>query len=241
MDAHAIGSMDKLDALLEEGKIDEDEYMRLANAMRRPAKEKRANAERATRVERDPDDAILGGFCAAIAHYFGVDPLIVRVVTVVACLIIPFLIPLYFVASAAIPFSDAEAGEKLRKEAKPVRLSAIFFIVGFALPYAYATLIMPSIMETLENTGVRLWSSDYQQTIVGMSFDAFTMYSYSPKLLVAGIWLVTAASLAFVHYASCNARFRRWYPRVLIWAGFAWLAFLISGTLIALLNAQAGY
>ena len=55
------------------------------------------------RVLRDPYDKMIGGVCSGIAHYFDVDPVIVRLVMVVLFLTMGIGLVAYIIAWAVIP------------------------------------------------------------------------------------------------------------------------------------------
>ena len=60
------------------------------------------------RLERDRESGVIAGVCAGLARHVGVDPLLLRVVTVAAAAAGPG-IPAYLVAWAMIPSSDGRA------------------------------------------------------------------------------------------------------------------------------------
>jgi phage shock protein PspC (stress-responsive transcriptional regulator)/signal transduction histidine kinase len=63
----------------------------------------------ARRLERDPDDAIFAGVCAAVARRLGIDPILVRVGFAIVCVATTgFAVIAYFIAWPFIP----EKGEK---------------------------------------------------------------------------------------------------------------------------------
>jgi phage shock protein PspC (stress-responsive transcriptional regulator) len=55
------------------------------------------------RVLRDPFDKVIGGVCSGIAHYFDIDPVIVRLVMVVLFLTMGIGFIAYIIAWAVIP------------------------------------------------------------------------------------------------------------------------------------------
>ncbi|HEX2129821.1 MAG TPA: PspC domain-containing protein, partial [Solirubrobacterales bacterium] len=62
------------------------------------------------RLERDPDDAIIAGVCAAVAHRLGIDPIIVRVGFAIVCIATAgFAAVAYVIAWPFIP--EKAAGE----------------------------------------------------------------------------------------------------------------------------------
>jgi phage shock protein PspC (stress-responsive transcriptional regulator) len=81
------------------------------------------------RLFRDPDDAIVGGVCAGIAAYFGIqDPVWVRLAFVLFTLSGGFGIPLYLILWAIVP-QAATAGDRLAMRGEPINVSNIGRII----------------------------------------------------------------------------------------------------------------
>jgi phage shock protein PspC (stress-responsive transcriptional regulator) len=55
------------------------------------------------RVLRDPYDKVIGGVCSGLAHYFGIDPVIIRLIMVVLFLTVGIGFIAYIIAWIAIP------------------------------------------------------------------------------------------------------------------------------------------
>lgn len=82
-----------------------------------------ANSKR--RIFRDKDDAIVGGVCAGLSHYFGWDPLILRLIVVFIFLISGGTAILgYILFWALVPAAETTA-EKLRMRGEPVNVENI--------------------------------------------------------------------------------------------------------------------
>ncbi len=78
--------------------------------------------EPSKRLFRDPDDRVLGGVCAGIGHYFGIDPVWVRLVFAAAILFFGTGFLLYIVLWIVIPEAKT-AAEKLQMKGRPVNIS----------------------------------------------------------------------------------------------------------------------
>lgn len=77
------------------------------------------------RIFRDKDDAIAGGVCAGLSHYFGWDPLIPRLIVVFIFLISGGTAILgYILFWALVPAAETTA-EKLRMRGEPVNVENI--------------------------------------------------------------------------------------------------------------------
>ncbi len=59
--------------------------------------------EKTKRLYRSGKEKILGGVCGGMAEYFGVDPVIVRLLWIAACLLWGVGILLYIIAWIVIP------------------------------------------------------------------------------------------------------------------------------------------
>ena len=76
------------------------------------------------RFFRNPDDKILGGVCSGISAYFGVDPLWLRLITVIAVLFFGTGILIYLILWIIIPEAKTP-GEKLQMRGENVTISNI--------------------------------------------------------------------------------------------------------------------
>ena len=79
----------------------------------------------AKQLMRDPDNAIIGGVCAGVAAYFGVNPLWIRLIAIFS----PFItfgtaVLIYIVMWLSIPEART-ASDKLRMRGEPVTLDAL--------------------------------------------------------------------------------------------------------------------
>ncbi|HLC04996.1 MAG TPA: PspC domain-containing protein [Anaerolineales bacterium] len=67
------------------------------------------------RLYRSRSDAMLGGVCAGIADYFGIDPTIVRLFFVVFTLVNGVGVAAYLVLWLLVPADEAESGGSLEE------------------------------------------------------------------------------------------------------------------------------
>ena len=79
----------------------------------------------AKQLMRDPDNAIIGGVCAGVAAYFGVNPLWIRLIAIFS----PFItfgtaVLIYIVMWLSIPEART-ASDKLRMRGEPVTLASL--------------------------------------------------------------------------------------------------------------------
>ena len=118
-------------------------------------------------LSRDPANRVLGGVCAGIANRLGVDPLMVRVVAVVATFLGGVGIALYALGWLAMPAGDLEGRPAPRRAAIPRRgsvevavgagfliLSLLLAIREVGLPFSDA-LVWPLVL--VAAGGALLW------------------------------------------------------------------------------------
>ena len=118
-------------------------------------------------MRRDPTNRVLGGVCAGIANRFGVDPLMVRVVVVVATFFGGVGIALYALGWLAMPAGEGEGHPAPRRAAIPTRgsvevavgagfliLSLLLAIREVGLPFSDA-LVWPLVL--VAAGGALLW------------------------------------------------------------------------------------
>jgi len=156
MESADVSSQEKLDQMLHNGSITEEDYRRLSQAMAGPSEQPTADKEAGT--QRGPfrkswEHGVIGGLCAGFAEYFGVDPLVVRIVLIVACVLLSALsvvglalIPLlYFALCAFVPWDEDEKAKAFKMSGHPrlfvVAVASLFVV----LPLLYSLSFRCSI------------------------------------------------------------------------------------------------
>ena len=76
------------------------------------------------KLYRDPDDKILGGVCSGLGHYFGIQPIWIRLIFIIACFIFGSSLLIYIILWAVIPIASTTI-EKLEMKGEPVNIDAI--------------------------------------------------------------------------------------------------------------------
>jgi phage shock protein C len=88
------------------------------------------------RLYRSVDDRIIAGVCGGIGEYFGIDPVLVRLLWALFVLVYGAGIILYLIAWVIIP-SAAKAKKKAEKEARPIEagvaLGAVLVVAAIAI------------------------------------------------------------------------------------------------------------
>ncbi|MFA5935326.1 MAG: PspC domain-containing protein [Patescibacteria group bacterium] len=82
------------------------------------------DANTSKRFYRNPDDMVIGGVCSGIAAYFGIDPLIVRIIFAILTLVNGFGILVYLVLWMAMPLAETST-QKLEMRGKPLNVEEI--------------------------------------------------------------------------------------------------------------------
>ncbi len=76
------------------------------------------------RLYRDEDDKILAGVCSGLGNYFGVDPVLIRLLFVAAVILGGFGTIIYIVLWIAIPKAET-VSQKLEMKGEPVTIANI--------------------------------------------------------------------------------------------------------------------
>jgi len=241
-------SQEKLDQMLHNGKITEEDYQRLSQVMAGPSGPLTADKEVGTergKFCKSGENGVIGGLCAGCAEYFGVDQLVVRTVLIVAWVLLSALsgvalalIPLlYFALCAFVPWDEDERAKAFIMSGHPrlfVVAVACLFVV---LALLYSAVVLPGLEPIYYEMGVKIWSSEFQQTLAGRAIDSASEYRYWLQLndgvifLGAGIAALFTLFLRVVYSSLCKAGLRKWYAIIMVGLGCAWMVFLVAGTL----------
>lgn len=83
-----------------------------------------ASTSHQKRFYRDEDDAVIGGVASGLGHYFGIDPVIIRVIFVLMFVLGGSGILLYLILWIVIPAAESTA-QKLQMRGEPVNVDSI--------------------------------------------------------------------------------------------------------------------
>lgn len=244
-----ISSREKLDQMLHNGKITEEDYRRLSQVMTVPAEQ--LKADNAVATERGKfckcrEDGMIGGLSAGYAKYFNFDLTIVRTVLIISYIIFSaltsgvglVLIPiLYFVLCAFVPWDEDEKTQSFIMSGHP-RLFVVTIACLFAiLPMFYSILFLPQLESIYTDMGIKLWSSEFQQTLAGRAIDCASEYRYWLQLSDGAIFIglgtcaLLTLFLGIVYSSLCKVSLRKYYAIIMVSLGCAWMVFLVAGTL----------
>lgn len=118
---HVVDQQDVDMAIAQLGKPEDyldDEERQEAAEKQQQRKQKRK------RLMRDPDNRIIGGVCAGIGHYFGIEPIWLRLLLVFTFLTFGFGLLLYIILWAIMPKAITST-DKLEMKGEPVNISSI--------------------------------------------------------------------------------------------------------------------
>jgi len=247
-----VSSQDKLDQMLRDGSITEEDYRRLAQAMEAPAEQ--PGADRPSGTERGPfrkrwAHGVIGGLCAGFADYFGVDPLVVRLALMVACVLLSMLngaglalIPLYFVLCALVPWDEPERAKAFFQSGHPRLFAVAVASLFVVLPLLHSRLILPGLESIYADMGIEVWSPEFQQTWAGRAIDGASEYRSWSQLHDGAIFPGAAIAalvvlfLGVVYSSLCRTRVRKYYAVITVALGGAWTVFLVAGALYPLMT-----
>ena len=208
MESAHVSSQEKLDQLLHNGKITQQDYQRLSQVMAGPSGQftvdKAAGTQRG-KFRKSWENGMIGGLCAGYAKHFGVDQLVVRTVLIVACVLLSALngvglalIPLYFALCAFVPWDEDERAKAFILSGHPrlfVVAVACLFVV---LPLLYSVLILPELESIYSDMGTEVWSGEFQRTLAGRAIDGASEYRYWLQLNDGVIFLGVGIAAAMM-------------------------------------------
>lgn len=79
---------------------------------------------RTRRLYRDPDNQVIGGVCSGISHYFGIDPIWIRLALILALFTMGTGVVLYIILWIIIPLAETTS-EKLEMKGEPINIDNI--------------------------------------------------------------------------------------------------------------------
>jgi len=232
-------SQGKLDQLLADGKISEDEYAQLSKAMDRGSSEKPGAAtgsgER-RRLNKDVHRAKIAGVCAGLARYFDMDPVVVRIIAVVSVFVVgPMTLLLYLILSVMLPWDDPEAARASQSHVLSLRFPLRVALLFLVLPFLYSVKVLPILVDILDEADAAIESGTVQGMLFLIVLNVGDMVSRYPliTLFLGTFWILF---LSAVYYFAWSDRFRRIYVMSVIGAGMIWLLLLVLGSVLPILS-----
>jgi phage shock protein PspC (stress-responsive transcriptional regulator) len=142
MEPADVSSQEKLDQMLRDGKITEEDYLLLSKALAKkpgPWDEKDLKATGRRKLHKSWKQRQIGGVCGGIADYFETDPMIVRVLAIVlAFMAAPVALVVYFWMYFTLPWDDEEADKEVERRGGAkwyAQLSILFSTLSAKTPH----------------------------------------------------------------------------------------------------------
>lgn len=213
-------------------KVDEDYE---SNASQTYASNDHYTGEQSTkkRLLRDPDDKVISGLSAGIAHYLGLDPWVVRAIWLTLLIIGIFtgfsaimVLVAYFIMVIIIPLAESTS-DKLSMFGKPANFE---HIKKNALEAS----------ETVANTGKKLTNS--LGSVFSVLLRAFLIFVGIFVILIGLSFIIGAFSVYFMSWFNIPAQFfsyfieEQWMSQLMM--VLASLLMLIPGVLITILGIK---
>ncbi|GMW01688.1 MAG: hypothetical protein AMXMBFR84_28250 [Candidatus Hydrogenedentota bacterium] len=237
-------SIDKLNQMLSDGSITEDDYHTLWSAMRGGDKPGAARlpVEAATskKLAKSLDQGRIFGVCAGFASYFGVDPNVIRIFLLLTLPMLgAFTGLLYILAAILLPWDNPEQGKAFRSSGHVNAFTAVLIAVLFAIPVLFSILALPLLLNIYEDAKFTVWSSEFQGTVSGRAVDClhtYRSYAIEKEALPFSLAIVAIVSILLrtIYANACNARFRTGFERVVLGGGILWLLFMVVGSMLPL-------
>lgn len=146
-------SIEQLESMLREGRISNEEYTRLRDAMRAQPRERPKNAGR-DRLRKSWSNHELGGVCDGIAQYFDVSSTRIRLLFLLLLLVTGgTAILIYLALYIVLPWDESEQDEVARF---PWKFAAAVLVLGLAILWILQIIIPTAIVNVAENVGTEL-------------------------------------------------------------------------------------
>lgn len=247
MEANAISSQEKLDQMLREGIVTEDDYLRLSRAMARSPKQSEAEEEttpKRRKLRKSWSNGVVGGLCAGFAEHLNVDVVLVRsIVVAAAVLLFPLMLLLYIILCSLIPWDDEQAAKAIDRTRQTHWLVAAVAVLVLVIPTLYALLFFPRLQETYSNLGLALSPIPARAIDCVSEYAGYvrlTGYAQPDEWLILGLLSLAAvfclALIGVTYSCFCKERMRKNFAWIVIGCSSLWLVFLILGTLMPLIT-----
>jgi phage shock protein PspC (stress-responsive transcriptional regulator) len=129
-------------------KFGEDDY----EEQKEHAEESKDEYMQFRKLYRDPDNRIVGGVAAGIAAYFGIDPVIIRIIFVISMFFGGFGLLLYLALWMIVPGAETPS-QKLAMHGQPVTLERISHYVNHKVKHTKKKSKNPEVNKVLKTTG----------------------------------------------------------------------------------------
>jgi phage shock protein PspC (stress-responsive transcriptional regulator) len=212
-----ISSIERLDTLLAEGKISEEDYETLRSAMERKeeAHSSQDPGSAGGALRRSSRDRVIAGVCGGIAESTGADPLVVRLLAVLLLLISGgTAVFAYLVLALVMPSSEGEPAVR-RKTALggfPWGFAAAVLFM-WLVNLVYSVYVLPRFYRFWDEAGaelpgptqffVALYNSILGRSLLGLLFQVgfltllIVLYTFLPRRSSARVTMWIVLGIAF--------------------------------------------
>lgn len=202
MESADYSSQEKLDELLDSGKITDEDYLRLSKAMRPDPKSEDVESSRPEtrrKLHKSWKNRQIDGVCGGIADYFGIDSTIVRIIAVVLLFFaFPFVLITYIVLSLFLPWDDEAAANEPMRQGHPWLFAAFGSLIVTIVPWAYSQFLLPRIIRIFEDWGAKLPSLAQIAISIGSSYRFDTPWVSFPWGILLSLMFVAVATLLYL-------------------------------------------
>jgi phage shock protein PspC (stress-responsive transcriptional regulator) len=231
MESAEMSPQEKLDQMLDDGSVTEEDYRRLSAAMADKPQMTDEGGQRGSgrgKLKKSWDHRVVSGVCAGIGDHLGIDPIIVRVIAVtMAIMALPVMLIVYFVLCLILPWDDEEAARDLQRDSRPLRFALQALMLLTVIPFAYSVFVMPEWTRIYEDVDRVLPISTILVINIGNLY-------YSLAGLVVSLFIVGLATMGYLAFA--NSRSRTIYTFVLLIFAYSWTAFIVLGGLLPIVT-----
>jgi phage shock protein PspC (stress-responsive transcriptional regulator) len=190
MEVSNASSQEILDQMLRDGKVSEDDYLRLSRAMSgvsNPPATPDIPFPVNSKLHKSMEEGVIGGLCAGYAQYFGVDKYIVRMILVLVFFLLTLLhgfglalVPLYFVHCVFLPWDNEEKARPLvegkRLRSFTVAVACLFFLC----PWLFSELGLLKLVKLYRNEEIPVLTQQFLQgTFAGRAIGCASVYGYA--------------------------------------------------------------
>jgi len=229
-------SQEKLDQLLDSGRITDEDYFRLSEALRPdPITEdvNQSRSETRRKLRKSWKNRQIEGVCGGIADYFGIDSTLVRVIAVVLLFFaFPFVLITYIALSLFLPWDDEAAASEPMRQGHPWLFAALGMLVVTIVPWAFSQFLLPRIINIFEELGAELPSLSQIAISIGSSYRFETPWISFPWGILLSLIFVAIATLL---YLVChNRKLRLAFNAIFFCLCISWALLIIVGSYLAL-------
>jgi len=142
MEQANVSSQEKLDQMLRDGKITEEDYLLLSRALARKPRARGGKDSEGTgrhKLHKSWKQRQIGGVCGGIADHFETDLVLVRVLAIVlGIMAVPAVLVAYLWMYFTLPWDDEEADKEVERRGGPkwfAQLSILFSTLSARIPH----------------------------------------------------------------------------------------------------------